>query len=202
MKRFLLLALILFTANAFAATTKQQISQENAIKKFISWDKNLKTLNTYYEQETSFEGTLISKSFGHLLKNGQNLRLETLEENKVTQYALTDKKTIDIFDDKNNLVMQMLWQDWENSQQNKSLFDFGNYAKILDNHKVASFKEQEDAYILVLTPKEGAPYTLTFSLDKKTFFPKEINLLSEGVNSKTNLQKTEINKDLPKELFK
>ncbi len=202
MKRFLLFALILFTINAFAVSPKQQISQETAIKKFISWDKNLKTLNTYYEQETSFEGTSISKSFGHLLKKGQNLRLETLEEGKVTQYAKTDKKTIDIFDNKNNLIMQMLWEDWENTQQNKSLFDFGNYTEILNKHKVLSFDKQNDAYILVLTPKEGAPYTLTFSLDKKTFFPKEINLLSEGVNSKTILQKTEINKNLSEELFK
>ena len=201
MKNFLLLALILFTVNASAAALKQAISQETVINKFISWDKNLKTLDTFYEQETSFEGTLISKSFGHLLKNGQNLRLETLENGKVIQYALTDKKTIDIFDSKDNLIMQMPWKSWQEMQQNKSLFDFGNYAKILDEHKVFSFTEENNAYILALTPKEGNPYTLTFSLDKKTFFPKEINLLSEGVNSKTVLQETKINQNL-KEISK
>ena len=201
MKNFLLLALILFTVNASAAALKQAISQETVINKFISWDKNLKTLDTFYEQETSFEGTLISKSFGHLLKNGQNLRLETLENGKVIQYALTDKKTIDIFDSKDNLIMQMPWESWQEMQQNKSLFDFGNYAKILNEHKVFSFTEENNAYILALTPKEGNPYTLTFSLDKKTFFPKEINLLSEGVNSKTVLQETKINQNL-KEISK
>ncbi|MBO7605186.1 MAG: hypothetical protein J6S61_01795, partial [Elusimicrobiaceae bacterium] len=129
------------------------------------------------------------------------LLLETLDEGKLTQYALTDKKIINIFDNKGNLINQMLWVDWENTQQNKSLFDFGNYAKILDEHKVLSFNEGNDAYILALTPKEGNPYTLTFSLDKKTFFPKEINLLSEGVNSKTVLQNIKINPNLKEEIL-
>jgi len=133
---------------------------------------------------------------------GQILRLETLEEGKLTQYALTDKEIINIFDEKSNLITQMLWKDWEETQQNKSLFDFGNYAKILENHKVNSFKTTEQGHSLVLTPKEGNLYTLTFLLDKKTYFPKEINLLSEGVNSKTVLQKTKINENLPKEIFK
>ena len=184
-------------------TTKvKPLTQKEVVQKFISWDKNLKTLDTFYTQETSFEGTLISKSEGHLLKMDKILRLETLEENKLTQYALTDKKVINIFDAKSNLIMQMPWENWQETQQNKSLFDFGNYAKILENHKVLSFEVLEQGYSLVLTPKEGPTYNLTFLLDKKTFFPKEINLLSEGVNSKTILQDTKINPNLKEEIFK
>lgn len=190
------------TLFAGEAAKAKPLTQKTVIKNFISWDTKLKTLDTFYTQETSFEGTLISKSEGHLLKMGQILRLETLEEGKLTQYALTDKEIINIFDEKSNLITQMLWKDWEETQQNKSLFDFGNYAKILENHKINSFKTTEQGYSLVLTPKEGNPYTLTFLLDKNNFFPKEINLLSEGVNSKTVLQKTKINENLPKEIFK
>lgn len=177
------------------------LTQKEVIQKFISWDKNLKTLDTFYIQETSFEGTIISKSEGHLLKMDKILRLETLEEGKLIQYALTDKKVINIFDAKSNLIMQMPWDNWQATQQNKSLFDFGNYAKILEEHKVLSFEEKEQGYSLVLTPKEGPSYNLTFLLDKKTFFPKEINLLSEGVNSKTVLQDTKINQNLKEEIF-
>ena len=204
-KYFLTTFLLLLTTALFAAEVakpKQSISQETAIKKFISWDTKLKTLDTFYTQETSFEGTLISKSEGHLLKMGPILRLETLEDGKLTQYALTDKKTIDIFDDKSNLIMQMDWNSWQETQQNKSLFDFGNYAKILEGHKVDSYKLTEQGYLLVLTPKEGDVYHLTFLLDKNNFFPKEIDLLSDGVNSKTVLQKTQINTILKKEIFK
>ena len=188
----------------FASETQKAkpLTQKEVIQKFISWDKNLKTLDTFYTQETSFEGTLISKSDGHLLKMGPILRLETLEENKLTQYALTDKKFIDIYDANSNLIMKMPWENWQQTQQNKSLFDFGNYAKILEDHKVISFEEKEQGYYLILTPKEGPSYNLTFLLDKKTFFPKEINLLSEGVNSKTILQKTKINPNLKEEIFK
>ena len=196
--------LLLLTTLSFAAEkvkSKHETLQDNVIKNFISWDTKLKTLDTFYTQETSFEGTLISKTEGHLRKYPQRLRLEILEEGKVIQYAETDKKTIDIFDNKGNLIMQMPWENWQAAQQNKSLFDFGNYAKILEKHKVNSFEVVEQGYILVLTPKEGDQYTLTFLLGKN-YFPKEINLLNEGVNSKTVLQKTKINKDVPKEISK
>jgi hypothetical protein len=201
---FITFLTLCLSALLFAGETAKTkpFTQEAVIQKFISWDKNLKTLDAFYIQETSFEGILISKSEGHLLKMGQILRLETLEEGKLTQYALTDKKIINIFDAKSNLITQMLWEDWQETQQNRSLFDFGNYAKILENHKIISFKEQEQGYNLVLQPKEGASYNLTFILDKKDFFPKEINLLSEGVNSKTILQKTKINTNLKEEIFK
>ncbi len=198
-----LLILCLSTALFAGGTQKTKpLTQKEVIQKFIAWDKNLKTLDTFYTQETSFEGILISKSEGHLLKMGSILRLETLEEGNLTQYALTDKKIINIYDAKSNLITQMVWENWQETQQNKSLFDFGNYAKILEDHKVLSFEEQENGYSLILTPKEGAPYNLTFLLDKKTFFPKEINLLSEGVNSKTVLEKTKINTNLKEEIFK
>lgn len=201
---FIILFVLCLSITLFAGETQKTkaLTQKEVIQKFISWDKDLKTLDTFYTQETSFEGTLISKSEGHLLKMGQILRLETLEEGKLTQYALTDKKIINIFDAKSNLITQMLWEDWQETQQNKSLFDFGNYAKILENHKVISFEEKEQGYNLVLAPKEGSTYTLTFLLDKNKFFPKEINLLSEGVNSKTVLQETKINKTLKEEIFK
>ena len=82
------------------------------------------------------------------------------------------------------------------------MFDFGNYAKILKNHKVISFDITQQGYLLTLIPKEGDTYNLTFLLDKKNFFPKEINLLSEGVNSKTALQNIKINKNINKENLK
>ena len=194
----------LLTNNLFSAENikiKSEISQDKAIQNFIAWDKNLKTLDTFYRQSVSFEETLISKSFGHILKNGNLLRIETLEEGKITQYALTDKKIIQLFDEKGNSVMNMSWQSWQDSQQNKSLFDFGNYEKIIKKHKVLAFEVKEDGYTLALAPKKGEPYTLTFDLNKD-FFPIEITLLSEGVQSKTTLQDIKINTGLKEEYFK
>ena len=199
---YLIVMFLSITVFANENKSKPQIIQETVVKKFIEWDKQLNTLDTFYEQETSFEGTLISKTFGHLIKLGQNIRLETLEEGKITQYALTDKEIIHIFNDKGNMIMQMPWESWQKSQQNKTLFDFGNYEKILENHKIEKFEISENGYLLVLTPKEGEVYTLSFLLNKHNFFPKEINLSNEGVTSKTTLQKTKINKNVSKEIFK
>ena len=209
-KYFLMLALaLLISIPAAAEEAKQkpqnttQTLQEKVLKNFIAWDKKLNTLDTMYTQETSFEGILISKSLGHLFKSANNLRLETLDEdNKLTQYALTDKKTIRVFDEKGNLVMETEWESWRDNQQNKSLFDFNNYANILKKHDVRAFETTKDNYVLTLAPKEGDEYILTFLLNKENYFPTEINLENEGVKSKTTLQKIKINTAVSKEIFK
>ena len=204
-KYFLLLAFaLLINAPVTAAEQKQktQTKQEQIIQKFIGWDKKLNTLDTLYTQETSFEGTLISKSEGHLFKLGTDLRLDTLEDGQVTQYALTDKKIINIFDAKGNLIMQTDWESWRDNQQNKSLFDFNNYENILKQHEVTKFETTENNYILTLVPKDGEGYILTFLLDKKNCFPNEINLTNEGVQSKTVLHEIKINTAVSKEIFK
>lgn len=209
-KCFLMLALaLLITVSASAEELKQkpqstpQTLQEKVLKNFIAWDNKLNTLDTLYTQETSFEGTLISKSFGHLFKSANNLRLETLDDdNKLTQYALTDKKIIRVFDEKGNLVMETDWESWRDNQQNKSLFDFNNYANILKKHDVRAFETTKDNYVLTLAPKEGDEYILTFLLNKENYFPTEINLENEGVKSKTTLQKIKINTAVSKEIFK
>lgn len=198
----LILALSLSIPTTAAERQKTQSKQEQVIQKFIGWDKKLNTLDTLYTQETSFEGTLISKSLGHLYKSGNNLRLDTLEDGQLTQYALTDKKIINIFDNKDTLIMQMDWESWRDNQQNKSLFDFNNYANILKKHDVKNFEITEKNYILTLIPKdEDDGYILTFLLDKKNCFPKEINLTNEGVLSKTVLQEIKINTAIPKEIL-
>ena len=201
---FIIISMLCLNVILFASETQKNkpLTQKEVTEKFISWDKNLNTLDTYYEQETSFEGTVISKTDGHLVKSGKNIRLETLEEGKIIQYALTDKNIINIFDEKGNLVMQMPWNNWQETQQNKALFDFGNYAEILKSHKIVHFETSVNGYLIVLTPKESTHYVLSFLLNKNNFFPKEITLMNEGVQSKTILQKTKINRNIKEEFFK
>ena len=139
----------------------------------------------------------------HLEKNN-NICLDTLKDGEIIQRAKSDKVIINIFDEDNKLITSMSWLDWQSSQNNKTLFDFGNYEKVLLEHKKESFNEVDGFCELVLTSKvnkEGAFYTLTFLLDKNTLFPKEISLLEEGVKSKTILTNTKINQPLPKGIF-
>ena len=209
-KYFLMLVLALLISVPISAEEPKQKPQtapknlqEKVLKNFIAWDKKLNTLDTLYTQETSFEGTLISKSLGHLFKSANNLRLETLDnDNNLTQYALTDKKIIRVFDEKGSLIMETDWESWRDNQQNKSLFDFNNYANILKKHDVRAFETTKNNYVLTLAPKEGDEYILTFLLNKGNYFPTEINLENEGVKSKTTLQNIKINTAVSKEIFK
>lgn len=183
-----------FTLTVFAKT------QEEVLKAFSAWDKALNTLSLDFDQRTSFEGILISSSAGHLVKDGQKLILDTYENGKLIQRAFTDKKIIKIFDPEGNLITTSDWQTWQQAQTNKALFDFGNYAQILKEHKVKSFTEQEDKnYLLVLEGKnEQDIYELTFLLDEKSF-PLQITLESQSVKTITDLKNTEINKEVKQE---
>lgn len=206
MKHFFLIFLSLGICLATPLMSKEiVVSKEEGIKNFISWDKKLKTLQTDFIQKTSFEDTLISESFGRLYKQGNNIRLDTLENGVQVQKALTDKKLINIFDDKNKLITALFWEEWRETQVNKALFDFGNYAEVIKEHKVKDFKVQDNGYKLVLTSnptEDGSFYTLEFLLREGDFFPIEILLSNEGVTSKTILKNIKINGDIHKETFK
>jgi len=182
---------LLFCLSLFAAAAPTaKDAREKTLKDFISWDKNLKTAQFSFTQTTDFEGTPINSSQGRLYKDGQKLRLDTIENGKVVQSAFTDKNTIKIFDDKNRFIMQMSWEDWGKTQVNKALFDFGNYEALLKTHKVKRFEEKEDCYDVVLEPKveENGSYELEFLLDKKDKFPLEIIISSEGARTRTKLK--------------
>ena len=189
-------------AKAPAGANKSNLTQKQVLAGFIAWDKKLKTLKADYKQETMFETTPITSSQGKIYKNGKNLRLDTMENETILQSAFTDKKEIQIRDGKGALITTLPWEEWYNNQPNKALFDFGNYSQIIKQHNINLFAEKENGYILSLYPRqinlaEDIPlemqdimqpkYQLTFLLDKKDFFPKEISISEEGVITKTTL---------------
>lgn len=188
-KLFLTLFLCLFSLPIFATT------QEQVLKDFAAWDKTLQNLYLSFDQQTSFEDILISSSTGTLTKEGQNLILDTYENGKLIQRAFTDKKIIKIFDPEGNLITTSPWQVWQQAQTNKALFDFGNYAQVLKDHKIKSFKEEDNKYLLILEGQnEQDIYELTFLLDEKSF-PEQIVLESQGVKTITNLKDIKINQN-------
>ena len=188
-KLFLIMLLVLFALPCFAKT------QEEVLKEFSSWDNSLENLSLSFDQQTSFEDILISSSTGKLVKEGENLILDTYENGKLIQRAWTDKKIIRIFDPEGNLIMTSDWQTWQQAQTNKALFDFGNYAQVLKDHTIKSFTEQEENYLLVLegnNEEDNQTYELTFLLDAKSF-PFQIILQSQGVKTQTDLKDININ---------
>ncbi len=191
-KLFLVMFFSLLTLNCFAKT------QEDVLADFSSWDKKLENLSLSFDQQTSFEDILISSSTGKLVKEGENLILDTYENGKLIQRAWTDKKIIKIFDPEGNLIMTSDWQTWQQAQTNKALFDFGNYAQVLKDHTIKSFTEQKENYVLVLegqNEEDNQTYEITFLLDEKSF-PVQITLQSQGVKTQTDLKDININKEI------
>lgn len=179
--------------------------QKTVLENFAAWDGKLKTLSLSFEQLTSFEGTEISASSGRLYKKDNNIRLDTLQKGKVTQSAVTDKKIINILDEKGKLITQLSWQEWQAAQANKALFDFGNYKEVLKTHKVKEFGKTEGGYKLVLTPAAapaGESYLLEFLLNAKDYFPMQIAVSNGGTKTQTVLNDIRKNIKLDERIFK
>lgn len=181
-------------------------AQTDPLKAFTEWDKKLTTLNTAFEQTTSYDGVVISRSHGKLFfqAQGQLLRLDTLnDEEKTEQTAVTDKKVLRILDASGKEITAMPWAEWVNGQPNKALFDFGHYTALLQAHQATVFDSTPQRTVLKLLPKDkSAGYTLYLLLDGKDYFPQSIIIESDLMKTQADLKQTVKNKPLAKNLFK
>lgn len=181
-----------------------QAAQTDPLKAFAAWDKKLTTLNTAFEQITSYDGVVISRSHGKLFfqAQGQLLRLDTLnDEEKTEQTAVTNKKILRILDASGKEITAMPWAEWVNGQPNKALFDFGHYTALLQAHQATVFESTPQRTVLKLLPKDKS-YTLYLLLDGKDFFPQSIIIESDLMKTQADLKQTVKNKPLAKNLFK
>lgn len=181
-------------------------AQTDPLKALAKWDKKLITLNTVFEQTTSYDGVVISRSHGKLFfqAQGQLLRLDTLnDEEKTEQTAVTDKKVLRILDASGKEITAMPWAEWVNGQPNKALFDFGHYTALLQAHEATVFDSTPQRTVLKLLPKDkSAGYTLYLLLDGKDYFPQSIIIESDLMKTQADLKQTVKNKPLAKNLFK
>lgn len=190
---------------AAAEAPKDAAPKKDPIKELRAWDAQLNTLETSFEQTSSYDGVLISRSHGKLYykKEGNLLRLDTLDdEGNTDQSAVTNKKTLKILDAKGELITSTNWADWVNGQPNKALFDFGNYSALLDAHQVSIFSSSPERIILQLTPKKGGDYKLNLLLDPVQYFPRTIIIEADLMQTKADLKDTVKNKNISKNLFK
>lgn len=192
------------TAPAAPQQAAPQAAQTDPLKAFAAWDKKLTTLNTAFEQITSYDGVVISRSHGKLFfqAQGQLLRLDTLnDEEKTEQTAVTNKKILRILDASGKEITAMPWAEWVNGQPNKALFDFGHYTALLQAHQATVFESTPQRTVLKLLPKDKS-YTLYLLLDGKDFFPQSIIIESDLMKTQADLKQTVKNKPLAKNLFK
>ena len=183
----------------------QQETVKDPVALLRAWDKNLTSLETDFEQTSSYDGVVISRSHGKLYykKAGNLLRLDTLDNDKKTdQSAVTDKKTLKVLDAKGQLITAGPWADWVNGQPNKALFDFGNYSALLDAHQVSVFSASKERTILLLTPKQQADYKLYLVLNPQDYFPTSIIIEADLMQTKADLKNTVKNKSVSQNLFK
>lgn len=181
------------TASASTASQTPSFYPAEVVTALKNWDKKLTFLTTHFEQTSSYDGVQISHSQGTLQydKKHDFLRLDTLnDKGALEQSAYTDKQKIVIFDESGHRVTELSWEEWQQGQPNQALFDFGNYAALLDRHHVELQREQQHP-VLILTPKDEGDYTLYLTLDNKDYFPTSIKIVSDLMVTQSDLTQTD-----------
>jgi len=210
MKRFInsILCAVLCLAAVVSYADEEKASVPAAAKDYLAcfaaWDNNLHTLQTNFTQLTEYDGTPISTSKGRIYyaQIGTQLRLDTLEEELVTQSALTNKKQIYILDEKGKEISKISWADWLLGQPNQALFNFGNYTQLLQKH-IATVEHTKQGVTLRLVPKTTSEnYLLYVKLNKENCFPQAIIIESDLMQTSATLTNTKVNSTLPKDTFR
>lgn len=193
------------SAEELSETTAAQSAAKDYPSCFAAWDKNMHTLQTDFVQTTEYDGILISRSEGRISydQNGPRLRLDNMDKGKVTQSALTDKKTIWIMDEKAKPVTEVAWADWLSGQPNQALFDFGNYTALIARHRVSVLEKKDGLVILRLEPKEpNQSYTLYVAVAESNCFPVYLTVQSDLMKTTAELKNRKLNSTLKDGVFK
>ena len=185
---------------AESSTSSKTLYPGEVVNQLKKWDQQLSTLRTSFIQTTSYDGVQISRSQGTLYYDKKNplLRLDTTgADGTVEQSAVTDKRQIIILDESAQPVTTLSWEEWQKGQPNQALFDFGNYTALLARHNV----KLPQPHLLVLTPKEGEPYTLSLTLSTHDYFPTSIKIESDLMTTQADLTNTQKNTTLAESTF-
>ena len=187
-----------------APAPKTALSADELTARLKEWDKKLATLETAFNQTTSYDGVEVSRSGGKLFYDrAQNrLRLDTMSpEGDLEQTAITDKKDIVILDEAGNQVTTLSWADWQQGQPNQALFDFGNYTALVERHNAVVKSQTAKEAVLLLTPKEGEEYQLLLTLTAPDYFPQTITIMSDLMTTEAVLKNIQKNQPLPRAVF-
>lgn len=187
-----------------APAPKTALSAAELTARLKEWDKKLATLETAFNQTTSYDGVEVSHSGGKLFYDrAQNrLRLDTMSpEGDLEQTAITDKKDIVILDEAGNQVTTLSWADWQQGQPNQALFDFGNYTALVERHNATVKSQTAQEAVLLLTPKEGEEYQLLLTLTAPDYFPQTITIMSDLMTTEAVLKNIQKNQPLPGAVF-
>lgn len=179
------------------------VASLKAAEELKKWDGSLGSLETNFEQTTSYDTILISTSLGQLFyqKDCDCLRLDTFDvSGKIGQSAVKNGNDLTLLDEKGKKIADMKWSDWQANQPNKALFDFGNYKKLVDTHTTTIESETEKAITLKLVPK-GKEYNLYIALSKEDYFPRAITIEAELMQTKAVLTNVKKNVNLKTGLF-
>ena len=188
-----------------APEAKTDQTAADVLEKLKAWDDKLSSLKAAFVQEVNFKEAGLKQTIEGTLAYVKPNLLRIEHEKPARQIVVTDKTDIWIYKPEDKQVVRTSWETWRRTQdQNFSgILDFGSYAALTSRNeaKVTGGKDGEP-WVVTLTPRSGAPYTLKLTLSATDYFPAEAELDVDGTVIRTRLTSTEKNGELDKEQFK
>ncbi len=189
---------------AQAAKAPKADPAADALARLKEWDEKLQSLKASFTQEVNFKEAGLKQHIEGTLAYSKPdlLRIEHLKP--AAQLVVTDKKDIWVHKPADNQAVRTSWEAWRRTQDQNfaGLLDFGNYASLAArNNAVLGGGTEGKPLVLTFTPKSGAAYSLSLTLDAE-YFPTGAELTVDGTVISTRLSAVERNAEVAPELFK
>lgn len=198
-------AVAVSTAATAAAAKPASDPALEILEKLKAWDDRLETLQADFTQEVNFKEAGLKQNIEGTLRYAKPnlLRIEHVKPSR--QVVVTDKADIWIYKPEDKQAVRTSWDAWRRTQdQNFSgILDFGNYSALAaKNFTAVSGGKDGRPFKITFTPRSGAAYSLTLTLDPADYFPSEAELTVDSTVITTRLLAPKKNGPLDKELFK
>lgn len=193
------------TAAPAAQTQPAPDPAPEILEKLKAWDDRLETLQADFTQEVNFKEAGLKQNIEGTLRYAKPnlLRIEHVKPSR--QVVVTDKADIWIYKPEDKQAVRTSWDAWRRTQdQNFSgILDFGNYSPLTARNRTAvSGGKDGRPWKITFTPRSGAAYSLTLTLDPADYFPSEAELTVDSTVITTRLLAPVKNGPLDKEIFK
>ncbi|MCL2390543.1 MAG: outer membrane lipoprotein carrier protein LolA [Endomicrobia bacterium] len=188
----------------FAQTNGDGKTIDYVLKNMEEADKKINTLEVDYVQEIFYNTTNEKQKITGNLKYKKPSNIFIAQRTPQEQKIYIDGKKITIYTPENSQAVVDTWKNVVSGDfAPASIISFGsNRANISKDHDIILIGEDDDHYIVGISPKSKKDWDMKLFVSKKTFYPQKASVSTDGLLINVDLTQYKTNVDLKKDLFK
>ena len=194
--------LSVFAMNVFAQSNEAKLNE--ILAKMEAVDKKIDTAEITYTQEILYSTTKETQQITGVLKFKRPNNIFIVQRTPQEQRIFIDGKRVTIYTPENAQAVVDNWKDVISGDFTPvSMVNFGsNWKTIKKDHIISYIGEDENNYILEISPAKKKDWNMQLHADKSTMRPVKAIVTAAGLVASVTITDYKINQDIKKDIFK